>query len=224
MSEYDKVIASYDEIKCKIDTHKVTENVELVAISKYHSPDKIRTLYDHGHRIFGENYLVELIKKRENLKDLKDIKWYFSGQIQSNKIRGIVENASAILSLSNIKHANKIQRELALLNKTNYPVFIAINLADEESKGGISYAHLENFKDHIKKSCPNIRLMGLMAIPPKHYKDRLSLYKDLRDRCYGVGEGILSLGMSGDLEDALKIGTNQVRIGTAIFGERNYEK
>ena len=135
MSEYDKVIASYDEIKRKIDTHKVTENVELVAISKYHSPDKIRTLYDHGHRIFGENYLVELIEKRENLKDLKDIKWYFSGQIQSNKIRGIVENASAILSLSNIKHANKIQRELALLNKTNYPVFIAINLADEESKG-----------------------------------------------------------------------------------------
>ena len=65
--------------------------------------------------------------------------------------------------------------------------------------------------------------MGLMAIPKDH-KDRLNLYKDLRDRCYGVGEGILSLGMSGDLEDALKIGTNQVRIGTAIFGERNYEK
>ena len=174
--------------------------------------------------MFGENYIVELIEKRKELSDLTDITWYFTGHIQSNKIKAIVNHSSAILSLSSLKHADKIQRELDLNNKKEFPVFISINLANEESKSGIAYADLENFKNHIEANCPNIKLMGLMAIPPKDCDDRITIYEELRNKCDKIGAHKLSLGMSGDLNDALKSGSDQVRIGTAIFGERNYDK
>lgn len=224
MNKYKDVLSSYDMIQTKINELKIKSSVELVAISKYHSADKIRVLYNHGHRIFGENYLVELAAKRQELNDLSDITWYFTGHIQSNKIKAIVHNSSAILSLSSLKHADKIQRELELLDKTEFPIFISINLGDEKTKSGISYSELSSFKDHLETRCPNIKLMGLMAIPPKECEDRSALYKELRNKCDNTGMKKLSLGMSGDLEDALHAGSDQVRIGTAIFGERNYDK
>ena len=224
MDKYEMVLSSYDKILKNINNLKTKPSVELVAISKYHSADKIRALYQHGHRVFGENYLVELIEKRKELSDLTDITWYFTGHIQSNKIKAIVNHSSAILSLSSLKHADKIQRELDLNNKKEFPVFISINLANEESKSGIAYADLEDFKNHIEANCPNIKLMGLMAIPPKDCDDRITIYEELRNKCDKIGAHKLSLGMSGDLNDALKSGSDQVRIGTAIFGERNYDK
>ena len=214
----------YINILNKVDTLKTNSDVELVAISKYHSAAKIRELYNIGHRTFGENYLSELVEKYEQLKDLSDIKWYFSGHIQSNKIKQIVKYCDAVLSLSSEKHARKFQKELENIDKKNFQAYIAINLANEESKTGVSLSGSGELANFVTNNCPNIQLMGLMSIPPKVCENRITVYKNLREACNSVGEAKLSLGMSSDLEDALKVGTNQVRIGTAIFGERNYDR
>lgn len=199
------------------------EQPQLLAVSKVHSSDSIRKVYELGHRYFGENYAQELVSKAEELKDLH-IKWSFIGHIQSNKIKSIVEVADEIQTLASLKHAKAINKAAIECGKSPFKVYLAVNAEDEPQKNGISLDELPSLHQAISKECPELEIQGIMSIPPKKYQDNLDqvprTYEKLRQAANDIGLGNLSVGMSGDLKIALMAGTNLVRIGTAIFGTR----
>ena len=199
-------------------------NVEILAVSKRQSTEKIRELFDIGHNYFGENYAQELVEKAQRCQDIP-IRWSFIGHIQSNKIKALVKYAQEVQSLANLKHARLIQKAALSFEKTPYPIYIACNPENEEGKNGLSLDAVVPFYELLKVECPHLKVMGVMCIPPKRYNDGLEevpqLYKDLRQLADKVGEGHLSLGMSGDLAIAINGGSNLVRIGSSIFGMRD---
>lgn len=202
------------------------DDIELIAVSKLQSVEKIKSLYDLGQRSFGENYGQELIEKRALLKDHR-IKWAFIGQLQSNKIKKIVECSAEIHSVTSFKQAKLIEESALFYKKIPYPIYISVNLAEEATKGGIILQEVENFVSLIHKSFPSLRIMGLMAIPPQglganFLEDGIipHSYQEIAILAKKIGEGKLSLGMSEDLELAIKVGATAVRVGSALFGER----
>lgn len=209
-----------------------TSDIRLIAVSKTHPAEAIETAYAAGLRVFGENYADELIEKSSKLTHRSDISWVFIGQLQSNKIQKIVKHADEIQSIATEKHARYVQRYASEVGKTNYPVWIVVNSEDEESKQGASFDEIANIAKFIATECPSLALQGIMAIPPSKYSDQSSalpnggysvpdLYKQLRKIASETGLGKLSLGMTSDLQIAIAAGTDCIRIGTAIFGERN---
>jgi len=199
--------------------------VRLIAVSKGQSPEKIRALYVEGQREFGENYLDELEHKADALSALKDLKWVFIGQLQSNKIQRIMKVATEIQTVASEKHARYIARYATELDKAPYPVFIEIN-CDEEQKGGATRQEALNVARFIQRECPGIRLRGLMAVPPSQFTDAIvkdipPLYQDLVQLAHSIGEGELSLGMTADRGIALAAGSTCLRIGRALFGARS---
>jgi pyridoxal phosphate enzyme (YggS family) len=150
--------------------------------------------------------------------------WVFIGHLQSNKIRKIVSVASEIQTVGSLKHAEHIARAARELGKTPYPVWIEVNADQEESKHGCPLDAAPALAAALTQN-PDLRLRGLMAIPPSQFQDATTpdvppLYQRLRQLADQVGEGQLSLGMSGDLSLAIRAGSNLVRIGTAILGPR----
>jgi pyridoxal phosphate enzyme (YggS family) len=204
--------------------------VRIIAVSKTQSALTVRQAYECGLRDFGENYADELADKAEELGDLKSIRWIFIGQLQSNKIQKIVRYANEIQSIASEKHARYIERYVAENGRKNYPVWININAAGEDSKQGVSFADLPPLAAFIQAQCPHLDLQGIMAIPPPIYSDERwkqtqekipDLYMQLRSHATKTGRGLLSLGMTSDLELAIRAGSNCVRIGTALFGPRS---
>lgn len=207
------------------------DSVRLVAVSKTFSAEKIQEAYEHGLRDFGENYTDELIKKHQQLSHLRDIRWVFIGQLQSNKIQKIVRVADEIQSIASEKHARYIERYAGECGKNNFPVWINVNAGDEDTKQGLQLNQALELAKFITERCSHLSLQGLMAIPPAFYNDAQwatssatpipDLYVTLRRLASNVGQGKLSLGMSNDLAIAILAGTDCVRIGSAIFGSRS---
>lgn len=202
-------------------------SVKLLAVSKNHPVERIQSLAQRcGHRIFGENYADELIKKSTDLKALA-LDWHFIGKLQSKKIRSLVAGAACIQTVESEKHLRLISRYAVEFQKTPYPVFIAVNAAGEPQKSGIPVEHAANLAKVALDFYPAIQVCGMMTVPPASYQDAdyaepPALYQQLSAASRLVGEGQLSLGMTGDLRIAVLAGSTMVRIGTAIFGERNY--
>jgi pyridoxal phosphate enzyme (YggS family) len=196
---------------------------ELLVVSKGHGPDPLRALFSWGQTSFGENYAQELSAKSESLQDLP-IRWVFIGHLQSNKIRKIVSVASEIQTVGSLKHAELIARAARDCGKAPYPIWIEVNAAEEEGKHGCPMDEVLTLAAALTQN-PDLHLRGLMAIPPSHFQDDSTsevpaLYLELRKLADQVGEGQLSLGMSGDLGLSVRAGSNLVRIGTAILGPR----
>ncbi len=196
---------------------------ELLVVSKGHGPDPLRALFSWGQTSFGENYAQELVAKSEALKDLP-IRWVFIGHLQSNKIRKIVSVASEIQTVGSLKHAEQIARAARDCGKLPYPIWIEVNADQEEGKHGCPMDEVLGLVAILKQN-PDLHLRGLMAIPPSHFQDDSTpevplLYRELRQLAAQVGDGQLSLGMSGDLGLSIRAGSNLVRIGTAILGPR----
>ena len=210
---------------CRI-ARRSPDSVRLIAVSKVKPASKIQAVYDQGVRDFGENYADELSAKALALSHLSDINWIFLGQLQSNKIQKLVEHAAEIQTVASIKHARYIQRYSLEFKKSNFPVWIQINADAEAQKFGVTPSETPELAALIKTQCPNLRLMGLMAIPPSSFSDKEcqgvvpSLYENLIRLARTIGAGKISLGMSSDLGIAIAAGSDCVRIGTAIFGER----
>lgn len=202
-------------------------SVELLAVSKTQPAERIREVYHLGQKSFGENYAQELCSKAEELKDCA-LAWHFIGHLQSNKIKKIVEHASCIQTVANFRHASLIAKAAHEYGKVPFPIFIEVNPAGEEDKSGVPLSAAEALAQKIQAELPDLRVLGLMAIPPATYQDPSDpskalpppLYMYLADAAQGVGEGRLSLGMTGDLALAIAAGSNMVRIGTGIFGVR----
>lgn len=203
-------------------------DVGLIAVSKGHPVDKLRTLARAGQHDFGENYLQEALPKMRELADLK-LTWHFIGQIQANKTRSIAEH---------FQWAHTVDREriAVRLNEQRPPhapplqVCIQVMLDEEPGKGGVGPDELSTLAMCVRE-LPRLNLRGLMCIPRHQatFEAQLASFRRLRellDELNGQGFALdtLSMGMSADLEAAVAAGATWVRIGTSIFGERARRK
>lgn len=206
------------------------EDVTLIAVSKTKPIAYIEDAYEYGTRDFGENKAQEMRDKHDALPS--DIKWHFIGHLQTNKIKYVINRSTLIHSVDSIHLAEAIEAECAKKD-THANILIEVNVANEDSKYGI---HLEETEDIIRKisKFPHITVCGLMTIAPfvenaeenrKHFKNLHQLYVDIKSKSIdNVSMNVLSMGMTGDFEVAIEEGATHVRVGTGIFGEREYIK
>lgn len=206
-------------------------DITLLAVSKTVSAEVVREAYNAGQTAFGENYLQEALDKMSALRDLA-IEWHFIGPIQSNKTRAIAENFNWVHSVDRLKIAERLSAQrpphLPPLN-----VCLQVNVSGEDSKSGVAPQDAVSVARAIA-ALPRLKLRGLMAIPAPAdglaaQRAPLALLRELllqmnaaQNNNPGLGLDTLSMGMSHDLEAAILEGATIVRIGTAIFGKRNY--
>ncbi|MHA1675335.1 MAG: YggS family pyridoxal phosphate-dependent enzyme [Promethearchaeota archaeon] len=197
-------------------------HVQLLAVSKRKPIEMIEATYALGVRDFGENYMQDAIPKIEALSHLKDLRWHFIGHIQSNKIPKLVANFDMLQSVDRKKLVPKIDREAEKCQK-QISILIQVNIGRESQKSGISPNELEPFLEYCRQFS-HISIKGLMAIPPAT-ADPIPYFREMKilfERCRALYPDltVLSMGMSGDWEEAIQNGSTMVRIGTAIFGPR----
>lgn len=198
--------------------------VYLLGATKGVLPEKIIEAYDSGLKLFGENRIQEAIPKIEKLKNL-DIEWHFIGHLQKNKAKEAIENFSLIQSVDSLSLAKRLQ-QIAQWEEKVVPFLIEINIGDEPTKYGVKVEELPQFIEEIQ-NFDNLKFKGIMAIPPYNpdpekvrpfFKEMYKIYEKLSSIFPSVE--YLSIGMSEDFEVAIEEGSNMVRIGRAIFGER----
>ena len=213
------IVERFEKIKLKINSIKLAKPVNIVAVSKTFSLDYIKPLIDHGHLHFGENKVQEATAKWNEQKKINpDLKLHMIGKLQSNKAKDAVKLFDYIHSLDNQKLADTLSKYQISLNKTlNY--FIQVNIGNETQKSGIPVDELDAFYNYCVKEI-NLKIIGLMIIPPidqnveKYFKTTDELNKSLALEN-------LSMGMSSDYIEAIKFGSNYIRIGSSIFGLRS---
>lgn len=222
--------SSYEQLDKRIrqasdNAGRSQEQIRLIAVSKRHSAKQVRAAYQAGLKDFGENYAQELSQKQAELHDLP-LRWVFLGQLQSNKIKRLVRDADEIMSIASFRHACLIDQYVRESGKSPFPVWICVNSASEKNKGGVSFEEAPQLAERIRAELENLDLMGVMAIPPHELSAASSarevpeLYRRLRKLADSTGRGLLSLGMSKDLEAAICAGSDVIRIGRDLFGER----
>ncbi len=196
----------------------------LVAVSKTVSADIINEAAELGVEVFGENYVAELCEKYDFLNKNK-IKLHFIGHLQRNKVKYIVDKVCMIESVDSLRLAQEIEKQCAKCQKT-MDVLIQVNIGREAQKGGVAPEELRELLFEVSK-LPHIAVKGLMAIPPfdedphKYFVEMKALFDGL-SKDYNLK--YLSMGMSGDFQEAIECGANIVRVGTRIFGARDYSK
>ncbi|HMN32991.1 MAG: YggS family pyridoxal phosphate-dependent enzyme [Chitinophagaceae bacterium] len=223
MSNYQKII---DELK--------KTNTQLVAVSKTKPVDDIMALYQQGQRIFGENKVQELIDKYALLP--KDIQWHLIGHLQTNKVKYIVPFIACIHSVDSLKLLFEINKEAKKINRA-IKVLIQVHIAQEDSKFGVDETTLFEILEyytHENTSLQNIEIVGLMGMATLT-EDRAQIESEflkLKKLFDYVAETYLfhkknfkeiSMGMSGDYQIAIRFGSTMVRIGSLLFGNRNYK-
>jgi len=205
----------------------------LVAVSKTKPVDMLREAYDAGHRCFGENYVQEIVDKAPALPD--DIQWHFIGHLQSNKVKqllGGVQNLAMLETVDSIKLANKLDAQVEALQRAPLSVMVQVNTSGEPSKYGVEPAEAVPLCQHVHQQCKHLKFAGLMTIGQPDYTSRpenfecLSGLREEVSKELGIAaeEIELSMGMSGDFEQAVEMGSTNVRVGSTIFGARDYSK
>jgi len=199
----------------------IPSNVKLVAVSKTKTEKELLEAYECGQRIFGENKIQEMSSKFENLP--KDIEWHMIGHVQTNKVKYMAPFVHTIHSVDRIKLLNEIQKQ-ALINDRIIECLIQVRIAVEETKFGILPSELNPILEKAS-TYPNIKIKGLMGMASfTSKKEQIrSEFKILANlfRLYNELD-VLSMGMSGDYSIAIEEGSNMIRVGSKIFGERNY--
>lgn len=213
---------------------KNKNDVRLVAVSKTKPKELILDAYDAGHRHFGENYVQELVQKAQDLPN--DIHWHFIGPLQSNKanllVKSVVPEAASLTveTVSTLKLANKLNNAMAAVNESGdsdlkLSIFIQVNTSGEISKSGVTPSETLALCREIVENCPLLEIRGLMTIGAPGDLNCFDILRDCRDQVQeglGVSSLELSMGMSGDYQEAIKRGATNVRVGSTIFGERDY--
>lgn len=202
--------------------------VTLIAVSKTKPLEDLQVIYDQGVREFGENKVQELTGKIESMPS--DINWHMIGHLQRNKVKYIVGKVALIHSVDSYRLAEEINIQ-AKKQGVKVPVLIEVNVAEEESKFGVRLSEIKQLCQEVSH-LDGIQVKGLMTIAPNvavaeenreifHKMKELSV--DIAGENYdNIEMSILSMGMTGDFEVAIEEGATHVRVGTAIFGERNY--
>lgn len=195
-------------------------DVTLIAVSKTKPYQMIQEFYDLGVRDFGENKVQEMTEKMDLLP--KDIRWHMIGHLQTNKVKYIVDRVYMIHSVDTLKLAKEISKE-AIKKNVTVRITVEINIASEESKFGQGLDVAEELVNSIRE-LPNIEVCGLMCIAPFVEDGELNRihFKNLKAMADKLSLKELSMGMSGDYEIAVEEGATFVRVGTFLFGARNY--
>lgn len=204
------------------------DEVTLIAVSKTKPVEMLKEAYDAGCRDFGENKVQELVDKYEVLP--KDIRWHMIGHLQRNKVKYIVDKAALIHSVDSLRLAEEISKE-AVKKGVFVDILIEVNAAGEETKFGTTFEDAKNLVREASK-LPNIHIKGLMTIAPMvdHAEENRQYFQQLKklsvditaENIDNVSMDVLSMGMTGDYSVAVSEGATLVRVGTGIFGERNY--
>jgi pyridoxal phosphate enzyme (YggS family) len=193
--------------------------ITLVAVSKTHPPEAIRVAHAAGARVFGENYVQDLLRKQQALAGL-DLVWHLIGRLQRNKAKDVVGEVQLIHSVDNVPLAEALARRAEGRGVTQ-DVLVEVNLAGEASKAGVAERDLDPLLRAISR-LPALRCRGLMTMPPPAEDPGASrpFFRTLARLAAVHGLVELSMGMTGDFEVAIEEGATLVRVGTAIFGER----
>ena len=222
--------AVQNKIKKACDrSERNAETAHLIAVSKTKPVSMLQQAYDAGIRDFGENKVQEILEKYDKLPG--DIRWHMIGHLQRNKVKYIIDKVCLIHSVDSLRLAEEISKE-ALKHNLTMPILIELNIAEEDSKFGLSFAECEEMIRQIS-TLPNLQIKGLMTVAPfvenaeenrQYFKTMKQLSVDIETKNIdNVCMDILSMGMTGDYEVAIEEGATHVRVGTGIFGERNYQ-
>lgn len=209
-----------------LSAHRAVDEVELLAVSKTHPSAMLREMYMTGQRAFGENYLQEALNKIEELDDL-DIEWHFIGHVQRNKTKHLAEKFDWVHGVDRLIIAERLSNQREQSQKP-LNICLQVNIDDQDSKDGCQPTEVAALVREISQ-LPNLTLRGLMVIPSPNNINALSdahrLFEQVKsEHLHPENWNTLSMGMSGDLEEAIKAGSTMVRIGTALFGARDYQK
>jgi pyridoxal phosphate enzyme (YggS family) len=209
-------------------TKFLDERITLVAVSKTKTAEDILALYAEGQRDFGENYVQELIEKHAQLP--ADIRWHFIGHLQTNKVRSIIPFVYLIHGVDSLRLLTEINKQAAKAGRV-IDVLLQVHIAKEETKFGLDEAEVESVIEAVRgvrggqgPEWANVRIRGLMGMASNTadesvVKAEFHGLKGLFDRWFPDG-GILSMGMSGDYQLAVKEGSTMIRIGSLLFGKR----
>ena len=205
--------------KAEKSSVRATGSTELIAVSKVQPNERVLNVLEQGHRIFGENKVQEAQGKWPAFREgFSNVKVHLIGPLQSNKVKQAVELFDAIHTLDRLNLAQKISNEIQIQGKAP-EMFIQINTGEEEQKAGLIPSEADKFiSDCISLDLP---IKGLMVIPPINEEPSLH-FSLLRKIAQRNGLAGLSMGMSNDFESAIAMGATHIRVGSALFGERNY--
>ncbi|MBO6185443.1 MAG: YggS family pyridoxal phosphate-dependent enzyme [Chryseobacterium sp.] len=214
---------NYRDIKSRLP-----ENVQLVAVSKTHPVSSIQEVYGLGQKVFGENKVQELVEKHPLLP--KDIQWHIIGHLQTNKVKYIAEFVDTIQSVDSEKLLKEINKEAGKHNR-KIKVLLQVKIAEEDTKFGLEISEAKDlFQKFVNGEFENIEITGLMGMATftedeNQIKKEFSVLKNLFDELSQTKKlETLSMGMSDDFPIAIESGANSVRVGSAIFGRRDYSK
>lgn len=228
MNVSDNIEAINERIeKAALRSGRKREDILLVAASKMQPVEKLFEARGCGLKVFGENKVQELVEKYPHIGD---VSWHFIGHLQKNKVKYIIDKVDMIHSVDSLELAREINKRASKIGRV-MPVLIQINIGREATKSGIMEEQLDELCEELS-GLENIKVQGLMAIPPAektagesraYFSQMKSLYDRMAAKCYkGFDIKYLSMGMTGDFEEAIEEGANIVRVGTGIFGKRNY--
>ena len=207
--------------------NQIPSSVTLVAVSKTKPNEDLLAAYQAGQRVFGENKIQEMTQKFEDLP--KDIQWHMIGHVQSNKVKYMAPYVSLIHGVDREKLLKEINKQ-AQKNNRVIDCLLQMHIAKETTKFGLNKEELNKIiEENPKEKYPNIRLVGLMGMATfTHDKDQIKKEFSYLKQCYDQAAkqledfNILSMGMSGDYELAIETGSTMIRVGSKIFGDRNY--
>jgi len=208
------------EFICK-DIGRNAADITILAVTKTVESDRINVLSNTGISVAGENRVQEFLSKYEVVQG---IKWHFIGTLQRNKIKFIIDKVDLVHSVDRVNLALELNCQCEKKGKI-MPVLLQINVGDEETKGGVNVSEIEGLYNFVKMSCPFLEVQGFMAVLP--YGAGENLYKEMQEvfKLYSANDKnikILSMGMSDDYLTAIKYGATIIRLGSCIFGARNY--
>ena len=225
----------FAEVKKRVDDAAVRsgrdpKDIKLVAVTKTHPASEINEAIEAGAVDIGENRVQEILEK---IDDVAPVRWHLIGHLQTNKVKQVIDKVVMIHSVDSLKLAREIDKRAAAAG-IKMDVLIEINSAMEETKSGIAAGDLKQLVTEITTECENVRVCGIMCIPPiaaepedsrPYFKEAAELFEEMKSwklppERFAPTE--LSMGMSGDFEVAIEEGATIVRVGSSIFGPRNY--
>lgn len=208
---------------CK-QAQREPETVQLLAVSKTHPSESLREMYQTGQRAFGENYLQEALDKIENLNDLA-IEWHFIGHVQRNKTKHLAASFAWVHGVDRLMIAERLSKQREA-NQVPLNICLQVNIDAQESKDGCQPNEVAELVKNISQ-LPHLKLRGLMVIPAPNnthaFTDAKQLFDAVKqEHAQPEDWDTLSMGMSGDMVEAIAAGSTMVRVGTALFGARDY--
>lgn len=235
MEDYGYISENIENIRKNIDaackrSGRDPKDVLLLAVSKTVDVDRIKVAVDCGLNSLGENRVQEIMEKYEPMGE--NVKWHLIGHLQTNKVKYIIDKVELIHSVESIKLAEEINKQAKKHNLV-MDVLVEVNMADEESKFGVKPEETKSFIRELALM-DNIRVRGLMTVAPNvengeenrvYFRNMKQLLVDINAKnINNINMDILSMGMTGDYETAVEEGATIVRVGTGIFGKRDYTK